>query len=234
LDRYFAENLYLGLSLSLDFPRYKSEYANVGARGATGIFYGGVVLPLELEIGFIGSFGVMRFEQSRKVNGNQYNGSYDARIVSVGASLGRSFEISENFRMRPFADWNYFNLSVDSYSERADVYGLRYEDSSNRLHRIQAGLEGAWTVKYGSIGAKVYWSGLRGDTKKVAAASFLLDPEANRFNAPVDGLDENSLGFSLNSSFRLGAYTELSLEYSLLRGKTTASHEGVIVLRYTF
>ncbi|MDR1298251.1 MAG: autotransporter outer membrane beta-barrel domain-containing protein [Deltaproteobacteria bacterium] len=234
LDRYFADNLYLGLSLSLDFPRYKSEYANVDARGATGIIYSGVVLPLDLELGFIGSFGVMRFEQSRKVNGNQYNGSYDARIVSVGASLGRSFDISENFRLRPFADWNYFNSSVDSYSERADVYGLRYEDSRNRLHRIQAGLEGAWTVKYESIGAKIYWSGLHGDTKKVSAASFLLDPKANRFNAPVDGLDENSLGFSLNSSFRLGANTELSLEYSLLRGKTTASHDGMIVLRYTF
>jgi uncharacterized protein with beta-barrel porin domain len=136
--------------------------------------------------------------------------------------------------LRPFADWNYFYSSRDSYSERADVYGLHYEDSRNNLHRLQAGLEGAWTGENGRIGAKAYWSGLRGDTRAASAASFVLDPDANRFNAPLDGLDENSLGLGFNAGIRLGAKTELRLEYSLLHGETTTAHQGMIGLRHEF
>jgi outer membrane autotransporter protein len=234
LDRYVASNLYLGLALSLDYPRYKSDDADVDARGAAGIFYGGLNLPRGLELGFSGSLGGMRFEQTRTVSGNRYDSSYDATTLSVGASIGRRFEVLENFMLRPFADWNYFYSSRDSYSERADVYGLRYEDSRNHLHRLQAGLEGVWARENGSIGAKVYWSGLRGDTKEASAASFVLDPDANRFNAPVDGLDENSLGLGLNAGIRLGANTELRLEYSLLRGETTIAHQSMIGLRHEF
>ncbi|MDR1125520.1 MAG: autotransporter outer membrane beta-barrel domain-containing protein [Deltaproteobacteria bacterium] len=130
--------------------------------------------------------------------------------------------------------WNYFYSRIDSYSERAGVYSLRYEDSRNNLYRLQAGLEGAWAGKNGGIGAKVYWSGLRGDTKEASAASFVLDPDANRFNAPVDGLDKNSLGLGLNAGIRLGANTGLRLEYSLLHGETTTAHQGIISLRHEF
>jgi hypothetical protein len=234
LDRYVADNLYLGLALSLDYPRYESNDADVDAWGAAGVFYGGLALPWDLELGFIGSLGGMRFDQTRTVSQNRYNSSYDAKIASVGVSFGRRFGVLENFMLRPFADWHYFYSSRGSYSERADVYGLRYEDSRNSLHRIQAGLEGVWAVENGSIGAKLYWSGLRGDTQKASAASFVLDPDANRFNAPVDGLDENSLGLGLNAGIRLGVNTELRLGYSLLRGKTAAAHEGMIGLRYNF
>ncbi|MDR1045089.1 MAG: autotransporter outer membrane beta-barrel domain-containing protein [Candidatus Adiutrix sp.] len=234
LDRYVADNLYLGLALSLDYPRYESNDADVDAWGVAGIFYGGLALPRDLELGFIGSLGGLRFDQTRAVSRNRYHSSYDAKIVSVGASFGRRFEVLENFMLRPFADWHYFYSSRGSYSERADVYGLRYEDSRNKLHRLQTGLEGVWAVENGGIGAKVYWSGLRGDTKKASAASFVLDPDANRFNAPVDGLDENSLGLGLNAGIRLGANTELRLGYSMLHGKTATAHEGMIGLRYNF
>ncbi|MDR1165907.1 MAG: autotransporter domain-containing protein [Deltaproteobacteria bacterium] len=234
VDRYFADNLYLGLALSLDFPRYESSDADVDGRGANAIFYGGVRLPRGLELGFVGAFGGARFKQTRAVGGNSYDSDYDAKMASVGVSLGRRFEISENFMILPFADWRYFNMSRDSYSERPDVYGLRFDHTRNRLYRLQAGLEGAWVTERGGIGAKAYWSGLSGDTKKSPSASFALDPEANRFYAPVDGLDENSLGLGLNCGVRLGAHTELRLEYSLLRGKTTSVHEGTLGLNFIF
>jgi hypothetical protein len=234
LDRHVSDDLYLGLALSLDFPRYESDDADVEGRGATAIFYGGVYLPRGLELGFVGTFGRMRFMQARTVAGNGYDSNYSAKITSVGVSLGRSFEISENFMLRPFADWHHFNLCRGSYSERPDVYGMRYDDSRNRLFRLQGGLEGLWATEHGNIGAKAYWSGLRGDTKISSAASFVLDPEANRFYAPVAGLDENSFGLSLNYGVRLGAHTELLLEYSMLHGKTTAVHEGMLGINFIF
>ncbi|MDR1036620.1 MAG: autotransporter outer membrane beta-barrel domain-containing protein [Deltaproteobacteria bacterium] len=234
LDRYVAENLYLGLALSLDFPRYESSDADIDGWGATGIFYGGLFLPRGLELGFVGTLGGMRFSQTRAVDGDRYHNSYNAKTISVGASLGRRFEILENFMVRPFVDWHYFTLNRDSYSERPDVYALRYDDSRNHISRLQTGMEGVWATERGSIGVKVYWSGFSGDTKKAPVASFALDPETNRFNAPVDGLDENSLGLGLNFGIGLGANTELRLEYSLLRGNSSTAHEGMIGLNFIF
>ena len=84
------------------------------------------------------------------------------------------------------------------------------------------------------LGLKAYWSGLRGDTGGTSASSFVLDPEGNRFTAPVDGLDRDSLGLGVNAGIRLGGGTELRLEYSLLTGKTTTAHQGMVGLRYNF
>jgi hypothetical protein len=233
-DRHVSDNLYPELAPSLVFPRHESGDADVEGRGSTGNFYGGVYLPRGLELGFIGTFGRMRFKQARTVGGNVYESDYSAKTTSVGVSLGRRFEISENFMLRPFADWHYFNIGRCSCSERSDVFGLRFDDSRNHLFRLQAGLEGAWATEHGAIGAKAYWSGLRGDTKISSAAPFVLDPEASLFHAPVDGLDENSIGTGLNYGVRLGDNTGLRPEYSLLRGKATAVHEGKIGLNFLF
>jgi uncharacterized protein with beta-barrel porin domain len=234
LDRYVSDNLYLGLALSLDYPRYESDDADVNAWGAASIFYGGLTLPWALELGFSASLGGMNFEQARTVNQDRYHSDYDAQIISMGASLGRRFALGENFILRPFADWHYFFTNIGAHSERADVYSLSVQASRNNLYRIQAGLEGGWAGESGSIGAKVYWSGLRGDTQDAAAAHFVLDPDANRFNAPLEGLDKDSLGLGLNAGLRLGANTELRLEYSLLYGETTTAHQGMIGLRWEF
>ncbi len=234
LDHFFTEDLYMGLALSLDYPRYESDNAEVNGSGATGILYGGLLLPLDVEVGFNASFGGMFFKQERTVYQSEYHSDYNAKTLGVGASLGRRFVPAKNIALRPFADWNYFYAENASYAERADIYGLQYESVHNAIHRLQAGLEGVWAVEDMHLGLKAYWSGLRGDTGGTSASSFVLDPEANRFTAPVDGLDRDSLGLGVSAGIRLGGSTELRLEYSLLTGETTTAHQGMVGLRYDF
>ena len=233
-DHFFTEKLYMGLALSLDYPQYESDNAKVNGSGGTGIFYGGLLLPLDVEVGFNGSYGGMFFKQERTVYESQYHSDYNARTLNVGASIGRRFAPAENFALRPFADWNYFYSESSSYAERADIYGLQQESAHNAIYRVQAGLEGTWAAEDMHLGLKAYWSGLRGDTGGTSSSSFVLDPESNRFTAPVDGLDRDSLGLGINTGIRLGGDTELRLEYSLLTGKTTTSHQGMVGLRYNF
>lgn len=233
-DHFFTEKLYMGLALSLDYPRYESDNAEVNGSGATGIFYGGLLLPLDVEVGFNASYGGMFFKQDRTVYQSEYHSDYNAKTLSFGASIGRRFAPAENYALRPFADWNYFYNENASYAERADIYGLQYESVRNAIHRLQAGLEGVWAVEDVHLGLKAYWSGLRGDTGGTSASSFVLDPEANRFTAPVDGLDRDSFGLGVSAGIRLGGDTELRLEYSLLAGETTTAHQGMVGLRYNF
>jgi hypothetical protein len=234
VDHSFEDKFYLGMALSFDYPRYKSKHADVDARGTTGIFYGGLTLPWDLEMGFNGSLGSMHFEQWRNVGQSNYNNSYSAQTLGFGLGFGRRFQFLEDCVLRPFADWNYFHVNRHSYVERADIYGLRHESSRNNIHRIQVGLEGAWAVEKGSLGVKVYWSGLRGDTLDTASTSFVMDPDGNRFTAPLDRQDENSLGLAFNAGVKLGSSTELRFEYSLLAGKNTTAHQGMLGLRHAF
>ncbi|WP_291441555.1 autotransporter outer membrane beta-barrel domain-containing protein [Desulfovibrio sp.] len=233
-DHFFTEVLYMGLALSLDYPRYDSDNAEVNGSGATGIFYGGMLLPLDVEVGFNASYGGMYFKQKRTVHQSEYHSDYNSKTLNFGTSIGRRFAPSENYALRPFADWNYFYSENSSHSERADIYGLEYESVRNAIHRLQAGLEGVWATDDMHLGLKAYWSGLRGDTGGTSASSFVLDPEANRFTAPVDGLDRDNLGLGVSAGVRLGGGTELRLEYSLLAGKTTTAHQGMVGLRYDF
>lgn len=233
-DHFFTENLYMGLALSLDYPRYDSDNAEVNGSGATGIFYGGMLLPLDVEVGFNASYGGMYFQQNRTVYQSEYHSDYNAKTLNFGTSIGRRFALAEDYALRPFADWNYFYSENSSHSERSDIYGLEYESVRNVIHRLQAGLEGVWAIDDMHLGLKAYWSGLRGDTGGTSASSFVLDPGANRFTAPVDGLDRDSLGLGASAGVRLGGGTELRLEYSLLTGKTTTAHQGMVGLRYDF
>lgn len=234
LDHFFTENVYMGLALSLDYPRYDSDHAEVDGNGVAGIFYGGVLLPLDLELGFNAAYGHMDFEQKRTVYRNTYHSDYNAETLNFGASIGRRFMPAENFVLRPFADWDYLHSKYASHSERADIYGLKYERVRNNIHRLQVGLEGMWADDDMHLGLKAYWSGLRGDTDGTSASSFVLDPESNRFTAPVDGLDRDSIGLGADAGLRLGENMELRLEYSLLAGKHTTAQQGMVGLRYNF
>jgi hypothetical protein len=233
-DHFFTETFYMGLAVSLDYPRYDSDNAEVDGNGITGILYGGMLLPLAVEIGFNASYGGMHCKQERTVDQRAYQSDYNTRTLNFGTGIGRRFALAAHYALRPFADWNYFYSKNASHFERADIYGLQYESVHKSIHRLQAGLEGVWAVDDAHLGLKAYWSGLRGDTGGTSASSFVLDPAANRFTAPMDGLDRDSIGLGVSAGVRLGGDMELRLEYSLLAGETTTAQQGMVGLRYTF
>ncbi|NLK65954.1 MAG: autotransporter outer membrane beta-barrel domain-containing protein [Campylobacteraceae bacterium] len=234
LDGSPNELSYAGLAISLDYPKYDSDNAEVDGDSIAAIIYGGVLLPLDIELGFNSAYRKMNLTQTRVVYHDRYDSEYSLKTLSFGVNLGRRFELGREFGLRPFASWNYFYTKHPAYFERADIYALHYDDFSSKIHRFQAGLEGAWVNDSMSFSLKAYWSGLRGDTDKTSASYFVLDPNSNRFITPVEELDRDSFGLGINANFRLAKNTELSLEYSVLDGKNNTSQQGMMELRYRF
>jgi outer membrane autotransporter protein len=235
IDRWFTDVFYLGLALAMDFPRYDGNDARTDGRSATGLLYGGFILPWDLEFCFSASFGRTSFEQARDTALRRYRSDFSAETFGVGAGLGRQFRPTENLLLRPFAAWDFFRIDRFSHSdEQRDIFALRYDKTQNNLHRLRAGVEAAYTFEKGYIAGKAFWSGLHGDTTEDVRAAFVMDPGNNTFEAPVDGLDGNSLGLAAGIGFHLGENIDLTLSYSFLGGKANTSHQGMLGLRLNF
>jgi len=233
-DYRFTERWSLGLALAFDFPRYDSDDAEVTARGTTGILYSGLLLPWDAELLLSASYGGMHFEQERDVPDGRYASEYDSKISGLGVAVGRQFRISDHVLLRPFGAWDYFYVNRSSYDEGMGIYALSYESSQSRLYRWRAGADAAFVLARGCISARAFWSGLHGDTTENIQASFTLDPARNSFEAPIDGLDKNSLGLAAGFEYRLNDSAELSLEYAYSGGRDNTTHQGMLGFRVRF
>jgi hypothetical protein len=234
LDFQPTNSLFLGFAVSLDYPRYTSSDAQVRGRGASAYLYGGVRLPLELELGMSASMGGMRFTQTRQVQGETIHGRYSGDTAGAGISLGRRFTVSDDVILRPFASFDVFSFERSANTETGGIYALGYESTGNTLRRVRAGADLAFAFERGYLSARAWWSGLRGSTTERALASFAMDPDRNIFAAPVDGLDRNQLGLAMNAGYRLGDSVELAVEYSFTGGGKTKSHQGMVGLELSF
>jgi hypothetical protein len=233
-DCQITGSFLLGLALSLDFPRYSSIDSHVEGRGASVILYSGIDLPGGLDLDLAASMGSMRFTGSRAVEGERHESDFQSDARGVGASLGRAFQAGGDILLRPFASYDYMHVDRGAYGERAGTYSLSYDGASNGVHRLRAGsgarldLDSAW------IGARAWWQGLRGQTREGASAFFTQDPGRNRFSAPVEALDRDSLGLEAGFGIRLGDRLEASASYSFLGGRRASSHEASAALKLGF
>jgi hypothetical protein len=174
-DHRFSDEFFLGLALALDFPRIDSDDAKTRAWGTTGILYGGADLPLGLELGFSGFIGGMHYARERTCEGATHNSEFDSKIVGVGANLGRRFEATEDLVVRPFVSWEFDRVDQGSATEGDGVYALRYDGGTSTLHRLQAGADVAWNFGAGSVGGRVFWSGIRWENIGDSTFSFVRD-----------------------------------------------------------
>ncbi|MDR2405024.1 MAG: autotransporter outer membrane beta-barrel domain-containing protein [Deltaproteobacteria bacterium] len=234
LDYQITDSFLLGLALSLDFPRYESLDSDVDGRGTGVSLYGAIDLPGELELGLSASMGSMRFEGIRSVESEQYLSAFKSDIQGVGANLGRSFLVGEKTSLRPFAAFDYFHAERSAYSEKAGIYSLNYESTQNNIYRLRAGADANFNLNRAYINVRAYWQGLRGQTKEEPQAFFSEDPGRNKFSAPVEGLDRDSLGLAAGFGYRLGTRTEVSAKYSFVGGSETKSHEASVGLQLRF
>ncbi|MDR1856516.1 MAG: autotransporter outer membrane beta-barrel domain-containing protein [Desulfovibrio sp.] len=233
-DHRMSDNFFLGAALALDFPRINSADAKMRAWSTTGILYGGIELPLGLEFGFSGFFGGMHYYRERTYGNATHHSEFDSKILGVGANLGRRFEVLRELVVRPFVSWEFDHVDRGPATENDDVYALHYEAGTSTLHRLQAGADASWDFGFGTVGGRLYWSGIRWDHLGDSRFSFVMDREGNSFNAPIDALDRDSLGAALNFSMRPTENTTLTLEYSLLTGASTTSHLLTAGFRFAF
>ena len=234
MDHQFSESFYLGAAMALDYPRYDSSHAKVRAKSRAGIIYGGLVLPCRLELGFAGSMGAIDFEQDRKVLGQKYETDFTAQTINTALSLGRQFAISDSLVLRPALGWEYFYMTRPSHSEGTGPYALTYDSSRTSANRLKAGLETAWTFGQGDITARAFWLGIPDNTNEKSSAHFALDPARNTFQAPLDPLDKHSLELAANCNYQLGEAIRIGLEYAIVTGERSTTHQGVLGLRFEF
>ncbi|MDR1857611.1 MAG: autotransporter outer membrane beta-barrel domain-containing protein [Desulfovibrio sp.] len=234
IDHRMSDNFFLGAALALDFPHIDSDDAEMRAWGTTGILYGGIEFPLGLELGFSGFLGGMHYYRERTYENATHHSEFDSKIVGVAANLGRRFSVLKELVVRPFVSWEFDRVDRGAATENDGEYALHYEAGTSTLHRLQAGADVAWDFGSGSIGGRLFWSGIRGENLDDSRFSFVRDRQGNAFEAPIDGLDRDSLGAALNFSMRPTENTRLTLEYSLLTGPMTTSHLVTAGFRFEF
>lgn len=234
-DQWFSNGFVLGLALSGARPEYRSSHADIDGWSYTGTLYGGAVLPLALELGVFATYGRTEYEQTRKVLGHHYDSDYDSEHWSVGAELGRSYALADTVSMRPFVSYEYMRLDVDGYAEDAGLYALHFGSTRNELHRLLAGGSLTWDVTEGaSLSGRAYYAGLYGDRRARAEASFVMDQAHNTFTSTGDPLDKDSLGLGLGVNLPLMTNLRASVNYNLLTGKDSTSHQVDLSLVFRF
>lgn len=234
VDYRLADWCIVGLAVQADFPTYSSSDADIDGSGVTGILYSGLLLPWGVELGLNVSFGKTIFDLKRDTPGKSLSSDYHAETLGLGAHISRPLLVSENILLRPFASWDYFHVNRSSYDEGETLYALKYDSSQSDLHRLRAGMEAAYSFGNAVLSGKAFWSGLRGDTTEDVRASFVMDPARNEFEAPVAGLDKDSLGLAAGLACRLGESTEARIGYTYLGGKNSDTHQGTFNLVFRF
>ena len=234
IDHQFSEFFSLGAAVSLDYPRYHSSHTKVRAKSRAGIIYGGIVLPCRLELGFAGSLGAIDHEQDRKVLGQKYETDFTAQTFNAALSLGRQFAVSDSLVLRPALGWEHFYMTRPSHSEGAGPYALAYNSSRTRVNRLKAGFDTAWVFDRGDITARAYWLGIPDNANEKASAHFALDPARNAFQAPLEPLDKHSLELAASGNYQFGDATKIGLEYAIITGEKSTTHQGVLGVRFEF
>lgn len=234
-DGWFGERFFAGLAAALDFPEYDAKNVDIDARNITGILYAGVILPWNLELGASLAYGQTSYDQTRTVMGRQYDSDYDSCAWQMGLSLGRSFSPSRSLALRPFVSYEYLHLETDDYTEKSGDMSLRFSPEDNELHRLEAGLDAAWTFENGAyLTGGAYYAGLHGDTRARSRTTFSADAAQNRFITRGDALDKDSLGLGLGGGLPLSERLELAGAYNFLGGKNSATHQGTLGLTFKF
>jgi outer membrane autotransporter protein len=238
IDHRFGENVFLGVGIGLDQPRYSGGDARVDARSFSAFLYAGFNLPLSLELGLVASYGRTEYDQRRRGPAHSYrsyHSDFDGRSYSLGATLGRPFAPRDDLILRPFASYESLHLRTDAFAESPDIYALRFAKTDSKLHRLRAGVDAAFSFTGDAyVSGRVFYSGLYGDRDGHTRASFVNDPHGNVFTPPVDLLDKHALGLSAGAGVRMTKNLEMTIDYSFLGGKHSKSHQGTLGLRLRF
>lgn len=225
----------LGVAVIGSWPDYDSNEADVDGKDITGLLYGGIKLPLNLDLGLLLGFGYTDYEQSRQVAGSGINADYHSNNFIVGAGLSRAFALNENFVLRPLASYEYLHLKVSGYDEGMGTNNLNIDGYTQGIHRLKAGLEFEYVANNGiQAGARAYYQGMYGDREGMTHVFFNADPLHTPLAASGNPVDENSLGLGVFGELPFTDSVCLSLGYDFLVGADVQSHQGSVSLKVAF
>jgi hypothetical protein len=236
MDHWLTEIVMLGLGFGLDLPRYSGDDAETKANSTSFFIYSGIRLPLVLELEISAAYSSLRYEQIRSAPDRRFDATFGGDLFGAGITLGRSFTLMKNLILRPAVSYRFQYLRLDSYSESAGAYALRFEENGSLLHHLTIGADAAFTLNNGLwFTGQVFYAGLYGERESNAGVSFVEDPQGNTFTPPVDSLDMNSLGLSAGLGFPLIKKTlDISADYTFLFGKESFSHRIMLGLQLRF
>ena len=234
-DTWLSPNLFLGLAVYGSLPQFASADADVDAKNITGTLYGGLLLPLNLELGAFVAYGHTTYNQARRVADQYLSSDYAANNLGAGLNLGRNFSLAPALSLRPFLAYEFMRVGVDGYTENNNIYALNIGSHHEKLHFLRAGTDITYTwVSRAYASGRIYYAGLYGDNQASTQAFFSLDPGQHSFSSVAEGLDENSLGLGLSAGLPLGENMDISAGYNCLLGQNTTTHQATLGMTLKF
>jgi len=237
-DNYLSDEHFLGATITSAFPDYSSGNVSVDGNDTRLTVYGGMKLPKNVELNYAASYGKAGVKQDRHTKGDNYHAGYDYDTLSLSTGLGAQLKQGKNSVIRPYANYEYFKVNTDGYSENGlGDYALTMAGKASNFHRIRAGLDYVkqLTDKNNNyLTAGLFWQGLFGDTESSTDAYLNIDPQDSVFISSARVSDENSLGVNLSFGTSIGKNSDLSINYTGLYGSDTSTQNVNISLETKF
>lgn len=235
-DHWFGNNFFVGIAGVFSWPDYESADADVDGDDITGLVYGGATLPYDVNLSFFGGFGRTSLDHDRRVQGQRFGEDYDSDNLFLGFGVSKDFRFNANWRLTPFANYEYIHADVDDWRENSSHdYALAADGYKLDMHRVKLGLSMLWESCGGAyVKGEAYYQGLYGDNRGETTAVFVNDPTQRFLRVTGDKLDRNMLGLGIAAGVPLGECARLSGGYDFKIGKETQTHTGYVNISFSF
>jgi outer membrane autotransporter protein len=237
LDHTFQDGSPLiGLALSFGRPEAKSRFINNKGKAFSVSGYFSSALPYEFDVSAIVTYSFFDFDQTRWSDGVDYTADYDSKAVAVTLELGRSFDLSETWTLRPYGQVSYNHSDVDAYSEsgrgpQAQVIAGNETD----LWRTELGTSVIWnhSDRLTMVG-KIGWG--RNFKKKNEHTGYFSgdQPNPSYFKIETSPFDKNNVAYGLNAIIAVNDSVDIKLTYDGAASRHNTSHAGAITAVYNF
>jgi uncharacterized protein with beta-barrel porin domain len=239
LDRKMG-GFFGGISYNNTVSVYTSDDADITAVNNGASLYGGMLLPLDIEAGFVAGLGGVQYYQDRKVkdafNKASYNSEYMGLTWNMGLTLGRSFPVVDFLSIRPYLLYELAGVKTNAYDESSGVYALSFDSHTEAAHKLGGGMGVYADIIDNFLSASLRGWGLAifGDRNGSPSASFVEDEEGNKFTSKSGAASPFVTGIDLTGYIALPHRLGLSLGYTLNIREEMVSHDGTLALNWSF
>jgi len=202
-DKKLNENIYAGIALGYDKPKFEADISDIDADIFRGAIYG--VYKWKIDISAYAGFAFNDYTQNRIYANEKLNADYKGQQYEAGAQISKDYKINESVQIKPLIDYEMINLSIEDYKENSiSPYALNFKNQNYLSHQIKAGVYTQYGANKFQAGIGAFYKAIAGDKVSKADVSFANDnqPQAETIDNTWQEIPESQIAIELDLKYR--------------------------------